>query len=193
MTEEVKTQQRLVTSLHGRIADIEHEHKQTRQQLDAVNEELRVTKLQYTLLREQSTTAADVALASIVGQMGSLQESQTKAIHSAVVQSLEKVFHDAVRFWAAAPTTTPTHAGDSTSPQPFPTLSLSPNRLNRHPNPNTSSRYSEHSRTAIIIDPSSTAIHPSTSSFVSSSIVATHVTGPVPDVEDTLGSKEGTM
>ena len=187
LTEEIDTQQRLVASLHNRLADFERDHKQTQLQLDAVNEELRMNKLQYTLLQDKIASAVHALSASIIEQMRSDQESQLRAIHSAVEQSVDRALHDVIRsLRTATSTTTPTHAGDGTFPQTLFALSLSPTRLNRRPNPDISSRYSEHPLTATITDSSPTPAHPSTSNFITSSVAPTRVAGPAHDSGDTF-------
>ena len=194
LTEEIDTQQRLVASLHNRLADFERDHKQTQLQLDAVNEELRMNKLQYTLLQDKIASAVHALSASIIEQMRSDQESQLRAIHSAVEQSVDRALHDVIRsLRTATSTTTPTHAGDGTFPQTLFALSLSPTRLNRRPNPDISSHYSEHPPTATITDSSPTPAHPSTSDFITSSVAPTRVAGPSYDSGDISGGNKDTI
>ena len=195
LTEEIDSQQRLVTSLRERLAATEHKQKQTQQQLEAVTEELQTTKVQSDVLRGQNTSAAHVALASIIERMGSLQESQTRAIHSAVLLSVDKVLHSAVQpYLNPTSSTTSTPAEGSTLPHtPF-LFNISPDQSNCRPDLNTPSHHPDYPPTAMATDPAPTSADPSTSSSTSSSSTATtHVTSPVNDVGGTLRSNENSM
>ena len=191
LTEELNTQQRLVASLRDHLADVECKHKQAQQQLDAVNEELRVTKLHHALLQDQITSASYALSDTVIEQMRSDHKSQIRAFHSTIVQSVDRLVHDTIQsFRTATSTATSTHAGNSTLPQTLFASSLSPNRLNCRPNPDTS-RYPEYPLTATITDSSPTPAHPTTPISVTSS--PTRVAGQAHDDGDTFGGNEDTI